>query len=350
MAPRPVEPGDLPSAPTDGKRLCLLSLDGGGVRGLSSLYILKRIMDELNRQRKVKGLGCLKPCEVFDLIGGTCSGGLFAIMLGRLQLDVDDCIELWSQLVPEVFALPPFYRLPISITGNVQPKYDSNILDSCIRDVMLRRGLTAEETLLDDSPRRCRSFVCVLKLSTQTVARFRDYNIRDDYSKVPKIREAALATSATTAYFDRVMIGNDVYIDGSLGANNPVEEVEHEATNIWAPTTRELKPLVKCFLSIGAGSDGKRYASDTAYSALSFFTNVTMKVASGTEATEKRFADRWYDGRRYFRFNVQEGLRDVGFDEHTKLGLIAGATEDYLLHPAQRFNVIESRRHKRWFR
>ncbi|RJE23416.1 hypothetical protein PHISCL_04224 [Aspergillus sclerotialis] len=55
--------------------LMLLSLDGGGVRGLSSLYILKSIMDRLNHVRGQNKLHRVKPCEVFDLIGGTSTGG-----------------------------------------------------------------------------------------------------------------------------------------------------------------------------------------------------------------------------------------------------------------------------------
>jgi hypothetical protein len=38
--------------PLDKDGLCLLSLDGGGVRGISSLYILKNVMEELNETRK----------------------------------------------------------------------------------------------------------------------------------------------------------------------------------------------------------------------------------------------------------------------------------------------------------
>lgn len=53
-------------------RLCLLSLDGGGVRGLSTLYILKGIMNHLCEST---GLLTIKPCEVFDLIGGINTGG-----------------------------------------------------------------------------------------------------------------------------------------------------------------------------------------------------------------------------------------------------------------------------------
>jgi patatin-like phospholipase/acyl hydrolase len=55
--------------------LCLLSLDGGGVRGLSSLYILKGLMTRLNYERDAVGLDHVKPCEIFDLIGGTSTGG-----------------------------------------------------------------------------------------------------------------------------------------------------------------------------------------------------------------------------------------------------------------------------------
>lgn len=63
--------------PLDTTGLCLLSLDGGGVRGLSTLYILKGLMDRLNRE--LKKSPPLKPCEVFDLIGGTSTGGYVAL-------------------------------------------------------------------------------------------------------------------------------------------------------------------------------------------------------------------------------------------------------------------------------
>lgn len=61
--------------PIEKDGLCLLSLDGGGVRGLSSLYILKRIMDEMNRLRAENNQPHRLPCQVFDIIGGTSTGG-----------------------------------------------------------------------------------------------------------------------------------------------------------------------------------------------------------------------------------------------------------------------------------
>lgn len=47
--------------------------DGGGIRGLSTLYILKMIMISLEDQMKLPKEPL--PCEVFDLIGGTSTGG-----------------------------------------------------------------------------------------------------------------------------------------------------------------------------------------------------------------------------------------------------------------------------------
>jgi len=62
----------------------ILSLDGGGVRGLSSLLILQQLMEEIGRRKSSAETPL--PCEYFDLIGGTGTGGLIAIMLGRLRM------------------------------------------------------------------------------------------------------------------------------------------------------------------------------------------------------------------------------------------------------------------------
>jgi patatin-like phospholipase/acyl hydrolase len=70
--------------------LRVLSLDGGGIRGISSLYILKEIMAQIKRQQKTANgpelETSLRPCDVFDLICGTSTGGLIALMLGRLEM------------------------------------------------------------------------------------------------------------------------------------------------------------------------------------------------------------------------------------------------------------------------
>lgn len=68
--------------PPKAKR-AILCLDEGGVKCLSSLWILKTLMEEI-KARSVTNVS--RPWECFDLIGGTGFGGLIAIMLGRLRM------------------------------------------------------------------------------------------------------------------------------------------------------------------------------------------------------------------------------------------------------------------------
>ncbi|KAB5547423.1 hypothetical protein GE09DRAFT_967171, partial [Coniochaeta sp. 2T2.1] len=58
--------------------------DGGGVRGLSFLMILRRLMAAVNHGAPPK------PCAYFDMIGGTSTGGLIAVMPRRLRMTVDE--------------------------------------------------------------------------------------------------------------------------------------------------------------------------------------------------------------------------------------------------------------------
>jgi hypothetical protein len=44
-----------------------------------------------------------KPCEHFDLIVGTGTGGLIALMLGRLRLDLETCKEVYVRMTRRVF-------------------------------------------------------------------------------------------------------------------------------------------------------------------------------------------------------------------------------------------------------
>jgi predicted acylesterase/phospholipase RssA len=125
------------------------------------------------------------------------------------------------------------------------------------------------------------------------------------------ICEAALATSAATTLFDPVSVGDRSFADGGLGSNNPVDEVEGEASNIWCSETGDLKPLVKCFISIGTGNPGKKKFKK---SMVKFLSETVVQIATETENTEKKFIARWakhFDEKRYFRFNVEHSAGNI---------------------------------------
>jgi hypothetical protein len=115
--------------------------------------------------------------------------------------------------------------------------------------------------------------------------------------------------------------------------------VEGEASGIWSSGEGELKPLVKCFISIGTGNPGKKALEDNMFK---FLSKSLVSIATETEKTEKMFIARWakqYDEKRYFRFNVDQGLQDIGLAEYKEQGKMEAATDEYLGHQAQKFRV-----------
>jgi hypothetical protein len=116
---------------SDSKKLRLLCLDGGGVRGLSSLLILKKLMEDLDPENPPK------PCDYFHMIGGTSTGGLIAIMLGRLHMLVDECIEEYKKLSPSIFTQ---IHHRVNWRGRLQGRFDHKALEKGICSLLKRRG------------------------------------------------------------------------------------------------------------------------------------------------------------------------------------------------------------------
>ena len=108
--------------PEDARTLRLLCFDGGGVRGLSSLYIIQELMIEVADDPQNPP----KPCHWFDMIGGTSTGGLIAIMLGRLQMSVRDCIDVYSRMMSDVFRKSrPVLNFPFTMTTRIRPRFNT---------------------------------------------------------------------------------------------------------------------------------------------------------------------------------------------------------------------------------
>jgi hypothetical protein len=184
------------------------------------------------------------------------------------------------------------------------------------------------------------SFVCTIAKKPTGITHLRSYDLPGEINMIrPSICEAALATSAATGFFDPVSIGERQFEDGAFGANNPVDEVEGEASDIWCSETRELKPLVKCFISVGTGNPGKKAIEDNM---LKFLSTTLVHIVTETERTEMKFIRNWrqhYEEKRYFRFNVEQGLQGIGLAEYRERGTIESATDEYLQHTQQKVRV-----------
>jgi uncharacterized protein len=85
---------------TDSGPKRILSLDGGGLRGILSLGILRRV-EGLLRERHGNDAS-FRLCHYFDLIAGTSTGAIIAAALA-LGMTVDEVIADYQQLGREVF-------------------------------------------------------------------------------------------------------------------------------------------------------------------------------------------------------------------------------------------------------
>jgi predicted acylesterase/phospholipase RssA len=132
-----------------GKGLTLLSMDGGGVRGLSSLYILQRLMEQMDPDDPPK------PCDHFDLIGGTSTGGLIAIMLGRLRMTVEQCIDAYTSLMPAVFQKSK-HRVSMT-SGKLQGRFSAIGLEDQVKGILDKLNIDKDE-LLRDPTSTCKTY------------------------------------------------------------------------------------------------------------------------------------------------------------------------------------------------
>lgn len=165
------------------------------------------------------------------------------------------------------------------------------------------------------------------------MARFRAYQSeRALVEDRATIWEAARATSAASGFFDPISIGKhgQEYVDAGLGCNNPVDEVWTEAQDIWSSEEDDLAALVKCFISIGTGNPGTNPIENGVFK---MFSKTLKDIVTETEKTAEVFAQTHrglHSDRRYFRFNVEQGLQSVGLEEYKREKEIVSATSLYM--------------------
>lgn len=111
--------------------------DGGGVRGYSMLILLQELMYRTYVECEGKAPRrdqIPKPCDHFDLIVGTGTGGLIALMLGRLRLDLETSKEVYVRMTRRVFETDKtFAGIPYRSTLFKASKLEEAIRE-CVRE------------------------------------------------------------------------------------------------------------------------------------------------------------------------------------------------------------------------
>ncbi|GAB1318162.1 FabD/lysophospholipase-like protein [Madurella fahalii] len=235
----------------------VLSLDGGGVRGIVELEILKQI--ELT-------LGGRLPIQAFlDLIVGTSTGGLVALGLGAMGWSVDTCIDRFEDLCTKAFTR----RKGGFIVENFHhSNYQTTSLEEALQTAF------SEDMLLFGGEHRAESSILSVKVAVTSFSltdnkafvlsnynrpwgsrNSMDYHFQrpETISEELKIWEAARATSAAPQYFKKFFHGESqkTYLDGAMLHNNPIAIAEEERTALWPEVH-----YPDVMLSLGTGRSG----------------------------------------------------------------------------------------------
>jgi hypothetical protein len=211
------------SPDTGAKRI--LALDGGGIKGILTLGMLKALEDEL--RRRAHDETDFRLSDYYDLIGGTSTGAIIATGLA-LGLSIDELIELYMRLGPDVFGRN---------SGDgvfLQSKFESKKLRRALHSVLstktlgsqdLRTGLAIHAKRIDTGS----AWVVTnhpLGIYYDPPA---DSNIFPN--KRYRLTDLVLASAAAPTFFDEIVIDIEFdekrkpiqkgyFVDGAVSANN----------------------------------------------------------------------------------------------------------------------------------
>jgi hypothetical protein len=143
-----------------------------------------------------------------------------------------------------------------------------------------------------------------------------------------KIWQACRATFAATSFFDPIALEplNEEFVESEWGANNPIYALWTQAQDVWGD---QLRGKLSYLVSIGTGVPTLQPLHDDVRG----IWETLQGLAIETENTAERFrGDKSIldDKGRYFRFNVDQGLRVIELEESKNMEEIAAATRQYL--------------------
>ncbi|KAF9467927.1 acyl transferase/acyl hydrolase/lysophospholipase [Collybia nuda] len=229
----------------------VLSIDGGGFRGLSCLLVIAHLMQEIGLA--VNEDDPPRPYQVFDLICGTSTGGLIAILLGRFGLSCDEAIEVYREIGTTMFNGEADAG---KIWGNIihGEQFSSAIFEKKLeeivarytgsKDTLVKPPKTSPDTHYHESTQTFVTVVSRVGSAGVDAYRIRSYpRPLDDIDPSPyghkwSIFEAIRGTCAAPMYLSplKVQQGHGIFVfqdAGFSGFNNPSTVALDEAEKLF---------------------------------------------------------------------------------------------------------------------
>ncbi|CAD0083511.1 unnamed protein product, partial [Aureobasidium vineae] len=233
----------------------ILTLDGGGVRGIAELEILTQIENALGNGLRIQ--------DFLDLVVGTSTGGIIALGLAAKGWSVENCTQKFESLCHKAFQERMMARDPL--IGRLVRGYYHSLYETSAIEGALKEAFTEDDNLFGGETQN--SGMPKIKVAV-TAAAVSSCVVLSNYNRFPetslpyhferpekasaelRIWEAARATSAAPTYFTPFShpSSKQTYYDGGVYHNNPINIAERERKLIW-PEVKEPDVVI----SIGTG-------------------------------------------------------------------------------------------------
>lgn len=306
----------------------ILSIDGGGLRGIVPLRILQKV--EARTGKRIS--------ETFDMISGTSTGGLLACCLTlskggnppEPRYTLEDIAGIYIKDGHIIFPIRSgIVKFWYSIKSYFAPAYTADGIDE-----VLRKYAGTEKTI-KDALRPV--LVSTYDLHGNHPVFFKTSEANDDASANARIFDVCRATSAAPTYlpaYGFIHKGKKLLgIDGGVYVNNPTMAALAEISRYGMKGFYKKKdgsPVAfddVRVLSLGTGSYTGRVTSKDAveWGKLDWVTQIIDIMMTGVNQTTSYESSEMLDKGKYFRANID--IQDKQYSEMDDARL---QTRDYL--------------------
>lgn len=298
----------------------ILSIDGGGIRGIIPARVLADIEDRTGR----------RAAEMFDLIAGTSTGGIIAVCLcrptsiGTHAYDAAMLAELYAERGGKIFNRSPWKRVS-SIGGLADEKYSAEALEKILESYL-------GDTMMDAALTRC--MVTSYDILGRRPVMIKSWNGGHSV----QMRFAARATSAAPTYFEPVkglFNGLKVLVDGGVCVNNPSMCAYAEARRLWP----EEEILV---VSLGTGEATRPIEHEEAVDwGLLEWAGPVISVMMDGQLDAPHYQLEQILGANYYRFQGRLELANDDMDDASRRNIAALEEEARRILAACEGDVLE---------
>ncbi len=233
----------------------VLSLDGGGIRGIGTLVMLAEL--ELKSGKSVQ--------EMFDAFVGTSTGGIIATCFAK-GFTATKLLNLYYAEGDQIFDIS-WYHSFRSFFGILGPRYEAKNVEALAKRFFNNMELTLSQHS-DEKDALVGSVIKPFAVTTfNTTKGFKLLHSHSDANTLnPKLKDTPIfqvirATTAAPTYFEGININDATFIDGGVAANDPSLHAYQYGQKLFGPDAN-----IKVY-SFGTGEQNAEVAKENAVQA-----------------------------------------------------------------------------------